>query len=268
MSQLDKLFNTEPFDIHFVKERIDAAYNYFFAQMDSIVYDVLWKIEEVKRIKKAKILFDELSVLEEAQINAVFKLMKAKLLVKTIASGEIISKENLTSKEIKSYKIDKIEAILAECNDKKTGPRNSTCNCKLNSEAKFHSGSFVTSDPLRSSKLRTSLASTLTTCSSNRGTTFRRPIQAPLFASLMGLGDTDRTDQCKAKQKRCTALDRLRQRSSDRLRSLAKHSSACSADRSEELPHRSLAHLASLLDHHHRRRLNMPVWRIVRLSKS
>jgi hypothetical protein len=114
LSQIDKLFNTEPFDIHFVKERIDAAYNYFFTQMDSILYDVLWKIEEVKRIKKAKTLFDELSVLEEVQIKAVFKLMKAKLLVKTIASGDIISKENLTSKEIKTYKTNKIEAIHEE----------------------------------------------------------------------------------------------------------------------------------------------------------
>ena len=114
LSQLDKLFNTEPFDIHFVKERIDAAYNYFFTQMDSILYDVLWKIEEVKRIKKAKMLFDELSVLEEVQIKAVFRLMKAKLLVKTIASGDVISKENLTSNEIKTYKINKIDVIHEE----------------------------------------------------------------------------------------------------------------------------------------------------------
>lgn len=114
LSQLDKLFNTEPFDIHFIKERIDAAYGYFFKQMDSMVYDVLLKIEEVKRIKKAKMLFDELSVLEETQINAVFKLMKAKLLVRTIASGDVITKENLTSTEIKSYKINKIDAIHEE----------------------------------------------------------------------------------------------------------------------------------------------------------
>lgn len=114
LSQLDKLFSAEPFDIHFIKERIDAAYTYFFAQMDGIVYDILWKIEEVKRIKKAKMMFDELSVLEEVQIKAVFKLMKAKLLVKTIASGDIISKENLTSNDIKSYKTNKIDAIHEE----------------------------------------------------------------------------------------------------------------------------------------------------------
>ncbi len=114
LGQLDKLFSAEPFDIHFIKERIDAAYTYFFAQMDGIVYDILWKIEEVKRIKKAKMMFDELSVLEEVQIKAVFKLMKAKLLVKTIASGDIISKENLTSNDIKSYKTNKIDAIHEE----------------------------------------------------------------------------------------------------------------------------------------------------------
>ncbi len=114
LNQLDKLFYAEPFDIQFIKERVDAAFQYFYGQMDKVVYDVLWKLEEVKRTKKAKMLFDDLSVLEELQINAVFKLMKAKLLVKTIASGDVISKENLTSSEIKSYKINKIAAIQEE----------------------------------------------------------------------------------------------------------------------------------------------------------
>ena len=40
--------------------------------------------------------------------------MKAKLLVNTIASGEVISKENLTSTEIKTYKIKKIDTIIEE----------------------------------------------------------------------------------------------------------------------------------------------------------
>lgn len=114
LSQLDKLFHAETFDIQFIKERVDAAYQYFFNKMDTIVYDVLWKIEEIKRIKKAKTLFEEISVLEELQVKAVLRLMKSKLLVKTIASGAVISKENLTSQEIKTYKITKSEAIQAE----------------------------------------------------------------------------------------------------------------------------------------------------------
>lgn len=111
LSQLDKLFAAENFDINQISERIHAAYNYFFATMDQVVYDILWKMEEVKRAKKAKAYFDELVLLEEMQIKAVFQLMKAKLLINTVAAGAEISKENLNSNEIKSYRNNKISEI-------------------------------------------------------------------------------------------------------------------------------------------------------------
>jgi hypothetical protein len=111
LSQLDKLFSIENFDINQIAERIHAAYNYFYATMDRAVYDILWKMEEVKRAKKAKAYFDELVLLEEMQIKAVFQLMKAKLLINTVAAGLEISKENLTSNEIKSYRNNKISEI-------------------------------------------------------------------------------------------------------------------------------------------------------------
>jgi|UPI0004849601 hypothetical protein len=111
LSQLDKLFTADTFDINQIAERIHAAYNYFFATMDRAVYDILWKLEEVKRVKKAKAYFDELVLLEEMQIKAVFQLMKAKLLINTIVAGGQISKENLTSNEINSYRTNKISEI-------------------------------------------------------------------------------------------------------------------------------------------------------------
>ncbi|HLF51541.1 helix-turn-helix domain-containing protein, partial [Flavobacterium sp.] len=114
MSQLDKLFADEAFDIHHISERINAAYVYFLTPMDELVYEILWKLEEVKRTKKAKAFFEELSVLEEMQIKAVLQLMKAKLLIETVAEGKTISKENLNSAAIKTYKIIKLEAIQAE----------------------------------------------------------------------------------------------------------------------------------------------------------
>jgi len=114
LSQLDKLFSAENFDINQISERIHAAYNYFFATMDRVVYDILWKMEEVKRAKKAKAYFDELVLLEEMQIKAVFQLMKAKLLINTVAAGAEISKENLNSNEIKSYRNNKISEIQAK----------------------------------------------------------------------------------------------------------------------------------------------------------
>jgi len=114
VAQLDKLFGDENFDFEFISNRIQAAYDYFFLPMDNLVREILWKLEEIKRVKKAKAFFDELMVLEEFQTNAVTRLMKARLLIKIVASGAEISKENLHSSEIRNYRSHKIEAIQAK----------------------------------------------------------------------------------------------------------------------------------------------------------
>ena len=111
ISQLNKLFAPETVDLNHVSERIQAAFSYFLKPMDDLVFEILWKIEEVKRIKKAKMFYEELMVLEEVQTKAVLRLMKAKLLIETVVAGETISKEKLTSSEIKNYIIRKTEAI-------------------------------------------------------------------------------------------------------------------------------------------------------------
>ncbi|MFV8441328.1 helix-turn-helix domain-containing protein [Flavobacterium sp. LB2P44] len=111
ISQLNKLFAQETVDLNHVSERIQAAFGFFLKPMDELVFEILWKIEEVKRIKKVKAFYDELIVLEELQTKAVLRLMKAKLLIETVVAGETISKEKLTSSEIKKYIIRKTEAI-------------------------------------------------------------------------------------------------------------------------------------------------------------
>lgn len=116
ISQLNKVF-LESVDLQFLLERIEAAYNYFLQPMDNLVYELLWKIEEVKRVKKVKAYYDELLVLEELQVKAVLRLMKAKLLINTLTKGEPISKENLTSDTIKYYRINKLESIRQEFKD-------------------------------------------------------------------------------------------------------------------------------------------------------
>jgi uncharacterized protein YpbB len=71
----------------------------------------LWKLEEVKRAKKAKTYFEELSVLEDLQIKAVLQLMKAQLLISIVVEGQSISKENLSSLAIKSYKTNQTTTV-------------------------------------------------------------------------------------------------------------------------------------------------------------
>jgi len=114
LSQINKLFSDESLDIIFVTERIQAAYDYFFLPLDNLVYEIYWKLEEVQRIKKVKAYYDELLVLEDIQTKAVLRLMKAKLLVQTVASGNEISKESLNSPTIKNYKSSKLESIQSK----------------------------------------------------------------------------------------------------------------------------------------------------------
>ncbi|WP_338409674.1 helix-turn-helix domain-containing protein [uncultured Flavobacterium sp.] len=111
ISQLRSLFSKEPFDINYINERFNAAYNYFYTDLDRLVYELLLKIDEIKRIKKVKQFYDELNDLEDSQTKAIRRLMKAKLLIQMVASGKEISKNNLISDEILSYKNNKIRQI-------------------------------------------------------------------------------------------------------------------------------------------------------------
>lgn len=113
LSQLNKLFRQQPIDMQFIAERVTAAYNYFFPVMDHLATGLLEKMEEVKRIRKAKGFYEELAELEEVQIAAVIRLMKSKLLMQIVNEGKPISREHLVSPEIQSYKSKKIEALRA-----------------------------------------------------------------------------------------------------------------------------------------------------------
>ncbi|MEO5776462.1 MAG: helix-turn-helix domain-containing protein [Flavobacterium sp.] len=114
IAQLNTLFKDDEVDFKFVFERVQAAYSYFLQPLDNLVYEILWKLEEVSRIKKVKVFYDELVVLEAQQVKAVLQLMKAKLLIETVVKGETISKEKLSSDAIKYYKIRKIETVREE----------------------------------------------------------------------------------------------------------------------------------------------------------
>ena len=111
MSQLDKLFHNPDFDFQHISDRVNAAFNYFLAPMDKLVDEVLWKIQEVQRQKKAKLLYDELVILEDLQTKAVLRLMKTKLLVEAVLAEKEIGKSTLYSEDIKFYKTRKLAII-------------------------------------------------------------------------------------------------------------------------------------------------------------
>ena len=116
IQQLNKIFSKETVDLFFVKERVEAAYEYFFKPMDKLVTDLLQKMAEIQKFKKVKEFYEELAFLDDLQTKAVLRLMKTKLLMETVVSGEAISKEKLSSPAIKNFKTDKIAMIREEFN--------------------------------------------------------------------------------------------------------------------------------------------------------
>ena len=110
-NQIHFIFNQPTVDLNFLQERFTAAYNYFMPVLDQMVYDLLFKMEEVLRLKKAKGFYTELSELENTQVKTVLNLMKAQKLIVVVLAGHLISKETLTSYEIKTYKGTILQAV-------------------------------------------------------------------------------------------------------------------------------------------------------------
>jgi hypothetical protein len=113
ISQINQLFN-ENASLEKINTRIRAAYDYFFPFMDDLVFEILWKIEEINRTKKAKAYFEELALLEELQVKAVLQLKKVGLFMEALLKKESLTKESLTNSDIKNYRLNKKEAVARE----------------------------------------------------------------------------------------------------------------------------------------------------------
>jgi uncharacterized protein YpbB len=110
--QLDKLFHADDVNIPFIAERVKAAKDYFLPKWNEIMFDLLLKMEEVKRKKRVKEFYTELSELEESTLKTVLQLFKAVKMVEVLAEGKEINKENLTSNEIQNYRSILVENVI------------------------------------------------------------------------------------------------------------------------------------------------------------
>ena len=114
MHQLDKLFQDDTIDLSFINDRIQAAYNYFFDKLNDVCYQILYKLEEVKRSKLVKQFYDELLLLDDLQIKLVLRLMKTKKLIEAIVENKEINKETLNFSALKTYKINLLEKAYTD----------------------------------------------------------------------------------------------------------------------------------------------------------
>jgi len=111
MIQLKRLFLQPTVDIHFVKERVDKAYAYFFPTLDHVVFELLFTMAQVRGKRQMKTFFTELEALEDQTIKAVLDVKKGKQIVDLVLKKERLTKENLRSLEVGEYRINHLTHI-------------------------------------------------------------------------------------------------------------------------------------------------------------
>ena len=93
--QLIRLFkDTDPDYVH-ILERLNKARDYFFAVINEVLFDLLYKIEEIKQMKRVKQYFNELADLEEVHTSFILAMHKAIRLIEIQIEGGEIGKNSL-----------------------------------------------------------------------------------------------------------------------------------------------------------------------------
>lgn len=110
LKQIDQLFRNQILDFQFLLQRVEAANHYFFPFLDTILFELLLKIEEIKRVKRVKEYFSELMELEELTTKTILDMHKATLLLNAYVAKKDLSKQNLTSTFVSSYRTEKIDS--------------------------------------------------------------------------------------------------------------------------------------------------------------
>mgnify|MGYP005989552823 CR=1 FL=1 len=114
VQQLRSLFATEPTDKNAIKDRLQAAYDYFYPILDQVYFSNLKKIGELSRINKTKQFVDELRDLEKLMFEIIVQLKKSLEMTKAFAQGEAITKEAFKKSDILQYRSQKLEKLKAE----------------------------------------------------------------------------------------------------------------------------------------------------------
>lgn len=112
--QLEQLLQAPKFDVHFLNERVQAAYLYFFKSLDDVLSSNLRKIGELSRVRKTKQYAEELEELDEVLTETILRLKRARLLIEAVSAGREITKSIVWNHEIANYKIGKLAVIKQE----------------------------------------------------------------------------------------------------------------------------------------------------------
>lgn len=112
--QLELQFQSGTFELTFINERVQAAYQYFFKLLDDVLTSNLRKIGELSRVRKTKQYAEELEELDELLLETILRIKKVRIMVETLSVGKEVTKSFLDVPEITNYRLSKIAMIKQE----------------------------------------------------------------------------------------------------------------------------------------------------------
>ncbi len=112
--QIDRIFSAQQPDMPFLKERVDAAYEYFFAPLDQLCTAMLKKSAELGRKRTTQTYAGELGELAQTLIDVILAIKRARIFTEAFSNGRTPSKELFSVPEILHYRLSRLEKIKNE----------------------------------------------------------------------------------------------------------------------------------------------------------
>lgn len=115
---LKTFFSQEEKDFNFLKERIEAAYVFFFEKLDPLLAQFIEKISDLKKKKKSKEFLKEVKELDEILTKNILELSKVKNICIQIIMNKEVTRDLVIDDFIKNYKLNKVKQVLKDVNKK------------------------------------------------------------------------------------------------------------------------------------------------------
>ncbi|WP_454997967.1 helix-turn-helix domain-containing protein [Capnocytophaga granulosa] len=128
LNQLRSIFSDPHYDKYYLYERFQKAYDYFYPQLDRLALETFYTHLQVNGKKQVKAFTEELTQLEDMQIDAIVQLLKTKIILESIIDPPSEQEERKSFEKAKNYR----ERLLGRAIEKW---REDSLNGKLSTEA-------------------------------------------------------------------------------------------------------------------------------------
>lgn len=113
-TQLNKIFAAEQVDKAYLKERIIAAYDFFFSKLDQTYSSLIKKILELEKQRKTKQYAEELLDIEDLMFETIVRLKKTDAIVRQAIENQSLDNNSIDFKQFSAYRAIKLAVIKQE----------------------------------------------------------------------------------------------------------------------------------------------------------